>query len=111
MDKTFIGERITKLRMEKGISEYKLSRELGHSKNYIQNISAGKSLPSVEELLYICEYFNIHPKDFFNEGSEERLDEIELHNIARTLSGSDLKILIYLAKSIQANSGQSTDKI
>lgn len=65
MNVSYIRDRITQLRMQKGVSEYKMSLDLGHSKGYIQSISSGKSLPSVSELLYICEYFCIEPKDFF----------------------------------------------
>lgn len=47
MDTTFIRDRITELRLQKGASEYKMSMDLGHSKSYIQSISSGKSLPSL----------------------------------------------------------------
>ena len=59
MDTTFIRDRITELRLQKGVSEYKMSMDLGHSKSYIQSISSGKSLPSLSEFLYICEYFDL----------------------------------------------------
>ena len=66
MDTTFIRDRITELRLQKGVSEYKMSMDLGHSKSYIQSISSGKSLPSLSEFLYICEYFDISPNAFFD---------------------------------------------
>lgn len=66
MDTTFIRDRITELRLQKGASEYKMSMDLGHSKSYIQSISSGKSLPSLSEFLYICEYFDVSPKAFFD---------------------------------------------
>ena len=50
MDINFVRERITQLRMAKGISEYQMSYDLGHSRGYINNISSGKSLPSLTEL-------------------------------------------------------------
>ena len=62
----FVRERITQLRLEKGVSEYKMSYDLGHSRGYIYNISSGKTLPSMTEFLYICEYFGITPQEFFN---------------------------------------------
>ena len=46
MDIEFIRERITQLRLQKGVSEYKMSYDLGHSRGYINNISSGKTLPS-----------------------------------------------------------------
>lgn len=64
MNETFIRERITELRIQKNISEYKMSLDLGHSKSYIQSISSGKALPSMSEFLYICDYLEITPKEF-----------------------------------------------
>ena len=45
----FVRNRITQLRINKGISEYQLSYDLGHSRGYINNISSGKSMPSMNE--------------------------------------------------------------
>ena len=55
MDAAFVRNRITALRMQKEVSEYQMSYDLGHSRGYINNISSGKSLPSLAELFAICE--------------------------------------------------------
>ena len=47
MDTDFVRTRITRLRMDKGVSEYQMSLDLGMSKGYIQSISSGKALPSL----------------------------------------------------------------
>lgn len=65
----FVQDRITELRLARDISEYKLSQEIGHSKGYIQSISSGKTLPSVTALYQICDYFEITPREFFDDGS------------------------------------------
>ena len=44
-----------------------MSIELGHSPSYIHSIVSGKALPSMTEFLYICEYFKISPKEFFDD--------------------------------------------
>lgn len=67
MNDNFVRDRITQLRMKKGVSEYKMSYDLGHSRGYIYNISSGKSLPPLNELFAICDYFNITPSEFFDE--------------------------------------------
>ncbi len=67
MDTKFVQERITALRIERNISEYRLSRDLGYSKGYIQSISSGKTLPSITALFEICDYFKISPKEFFDD--------------------------------------------
>lgn len=66
MDERFIRDRITQLRLRKGVSEYQMSYDLGHSRGYMYNISAGKSLPPMKEFLAICEYFEISPQQFFD---------------------------------------------
>ena len=53
IDEEFLRNRISKFRQFKGVSEHKMSKELGHSKNYFQGISSGHSLPSMAELFYI----------------------------------------------------------
>ncbi len=68
MDEAFIRERITQLRLKKGVSEYQMSYDLGHSRGYINNISSGKANPPMKEFLAICEYFDLTPQQFFNEG-------------------------------------------
>lgn len=70
MDTKFIRDRITQLRLHKGVSEYQMSYELGHSRSYINNISSGKSLPPMAEFLEICDYFGITPSEFFNDTTE-----------------------------------------
>lgn len=67
MDAQFVRDRITQLRLQKGVSEYKMSYDLGHSRGYINNISSGKTLPSMAEFFAICEYFNITPIAFFDQ--------------------------------------------
>lgn len=62
----FVRERITQLRLSKGVSEYQMSYDLGHSRGYIYNISSGKALPSMSEFFSICDYFNITPCEFFD---------------------------------------------
>ena len=62
----FVRNRITQLRLEKGVSEYQMSYDLGHSRGYVYNISSGKSLPSMSEFFSICDYFGITPSEFFD---------------------------------------------
>ena len=67
MDEKYIRDRITQLRLQKGVSEYQMSYDLGHSRGYIYNISSGKALPPLKEFLAICEYFELTPQQFFDE--------------------------------------------
>lgn len=68
-DVDFIAKRITELRLTKNISSRKLSLDLGLSNSYITQIENGNKLPSLENLLKICNYFQINIGDFFNSSS------------------------------------------
>jgi transcriptional regulator with XRE-family HTH domain len=93
MYENFVRERITQLRLQKGVSEYKMSYDLGHSRGYINNISSGKALPSMAEFFAICEYFAITPIEFFN----PQMQNPHLHNEAvqglAQLSNEDLELI------------------
>lgn len=66
----FVRDRITQLRLKKGVSEYQMSYDLGHSRGYVYNISSGKSLPPLSEFFAICDYFGITPAEFFDEKND-----------------------------------------
>lgn len=93
MEASFVRERITQLRMAKGVSEYKMSYDLGHSRGYINNISSGKALPSLTELFAICDYFEITPVEFFSETvSNPKLQKTMIADMER-LSEKDLLLV------------------
>ena len=94
MDYDFIRQRITDLRMKKGVSEYQMSLDLGHSRSYVHNIVSGRSKPSVDELLYICEYLNVIPSNFFDENQTEPILIQKALEGMRTLSDKDLLAIL-----------------
>ena len=100
MDSSFIKTRISELRVRKGVSEYKMSLDLGHSKGYIQGISSGKSFPSVPELFYICEYLGVTPQEFFSPEIRDPQLVHELYDFAKNLEPEDLQVLINTAKRL-----------
>ncbi len=100
MDDNFIRERISYLRTCKNISEYKMSLDLGHSKSYIQSISSGKSLPSMSEFLYICEYLGVTPKEFFDTENEAPIKLQQLYKTAKNLPSEDIDALILVAERL-----------
>lgn len=94
MQEAFIRERITQLRLKKGVSEYQMSYDLGHSRGYVYNISSGKALPPMKEFLAICDYFEVTPQQFF----DQTTDHPELIQKAvdgmKQLDESDLLMLL-----------------
>ncbi len=59
-------KRLTELRIQKGVSARDMSLSLGQSESYINKIENRRTLPSLTGFIYICEYFNITPEEFFN---------------------------------------------
>ena len=94
MDTKFIRDRITQLRIQKGVSEYKMSYDLGHSRSYIYNISSGKSLPPMAEFLEICAYFEITPSQFFNDSTENPVLLQSAIEELKKLNDDDLMLVI-----------------
>lgn len=66
----FVRERITNLRIKKGVSEYQMSYDLGHSRGYVYNISSGKAMPPLKEFFAICDYFEVTPQQFFDDSTQ-----------------------------------------
>ena len=100
MDEQFIRERITSLRVQKNISEYKMSLDLGHSKSYIQSIASGRALPSMTEFLYICDYLGVTPKDFFDPQIKNPALVTQAVDGMKGLSNSDLTLLISIIERL-----------
>lgn len=93
MDTNYIRERITELRIKKGVSEYKMSLDLGHSRSYIQSIAAGRSMPSMTEFLYLCDYLGVTPSQFFDDADRSPiLVQKAIHGM-KNLPEKDLLVL------------------
>lgn len=58
---------LEKLRINKGVSQREMSLSLGQSPGYIAKLTSGHNLPRMITFFWICDYFKVHPKDFFNE--------------------------------------------
>lgn len=94
LEKNYIPDRITELRTARGISERKMSLDLGHSTSYIRSITTGRTLPSMTEFLYICEYLQVTPEEFFNESYAFSEDKQKI--IRRVQSMSDAETVLML---------------
>lgn len=69
MNEKFFAERLAKLREAKGVSAREMSLSIGQSANYINKIENQKAYPSMEAFFFICEYLDVSPQDFFDEGN------------------------------------------
>ncbi len=87
----YLRERITELRSRKGISEHRMSLELGKSGSYIRSITSGATMPSMKELFNIMAYFEISPSEFFSGLQGKNTLRAELEEKLRELSDADLE--------------------
>lgn len=83
--------RLSQLRGKKGVSARDMSLSLGQSENYINSIENRKNFPSMSGFFYICEYLDIHPKDFFNEEIEDPAMAGEIMEKIQRLDSERLK--------------------
>lgn len=64
-------QRLTQLRMQKGVSARDMSLSIGQNTGYINSIESGKNFPTMKNFFYICEYLHITPKEFFEDSSAD----------------------------------------
>lgn len=101
MDKNTFSFRLSKLRINKGVSARDMSLSIGQSPSYINNIETGLSYPSMAVFFYICDYLEITPAEFFDIESENPTKEKELLNEIKGLSNEQLDSIITLVKGLK----------
>lgn len=102
MDAQYVRNRITELRMLKGVSEYRMSYDLGHSRSYINNITSGKALPSIPEFFAICDYFEITPVAFFDEENKNPELLQKVIEAVKRLDNPDLLLILSHINRLEA---------
>lgn len=102
MDADFIGKRITELRLQKKISERKLSIELDKGENYIQGITSGNSSISIEMIYKICDYFEIPVWKFFCESEKQALVQTAAE-LMNDLNEEDIIMIIGFIKRLKTS--------
>jgi transcriptional regulator with XRE-family HTH domain len=98
---SLLCERIAHLRTAKGVSARDMSLTMGQGAGYINSIESKKAMPSMRGFFYICEYFNISPKDFFDVDSAvpELLNEIV--EDMKALSVEQLSSIAHIVKGLK----------
>ncbi|MBQ8536170.1 MAG: helix-turn-helix transcriptional regulator [Clostridia bacterium] len=100
MYEEFTQNRIAQLRMQRDVSARDMSLSLGQNNSYINQIENKKSLPSLQGLFYICEYFGITPQQFFDEGSQYPAELAELVDDLKKLDKKSLEHIAGLVKEL-----------
>lgn len=92
--------RLAQLRNKKGVSARDMSLSIGQNAGYINNIENGKALPSMSAFLFICEYLDITPKEFFDTDAENPEKLKELISILKKLNDKQLDSIKTLVKDL-----------
>ena len=103
LDANFIRNRITALRMQKGISEREMSLALGRGHGYIHNTVSGGSLPQMESFIEICDYLGVTPAEFFDVDLDNPTQVKEIYNELKRLCKGDMQMLVKILKYMQPN--------
>jgi len=101
LEKDNFINRLVELRLNKGVSARDMSLSLGQSAGYINNIENGVNYPSMTVFFYICDYFGITPKEFFDSEIRNPQKVQELLSAASKLSNDQLEHLIAIAKGLR----------
>lgn len=86
MFEDFFIERIISLRNQKNVSAREMSLAIGQNGSYINRIENKQAFPSMQAFFYICEYFEITPKDFFD---TDNLNPVKINKIMEELKNLD----------------------
>lgn len=100
-------KRLSTLRNNLGISARDMSLSLGQSESYINKIENKKALPSMQSFFYICEYLDIHPKDFFDDTIENPIIEKEYLSKFRLLAPIQQQHIIAIINDLLAIHGSN----
>jgi len=99
MFEDFFVERLITLRNQKNVSAREMSLALGQNGSYVNRIENRLAFPSMQVFFYICEYFQISPREFFDEKNPapekinqiteeaKKLDDFQLDTVMAVIKG------------------------
>lgn len=99
----FFRRRIAELRIKRNVSEVQMSRDLGMSDGYINQLTTGRCNPSMKTFYNICEYFSLNPIEFWDAENTDPDMIRQLADLAKKLEPTKLQTIIDLVKWIQAD--------
>lgn len=96
----WFSTRLSELRLQKGVSARDMSLTLGQSESYINKIENQRMMPSFSGFLYICEYFEISPHDFFNADASAPVKTRELMQALEKLTPEQTEHVLRIVQDI-----------
>ena len=70
-----IGENLQKIRKSYGYTQERLAEEIECSARYISDIEQDRAKPSYENLVKICNVFNVSLDDIFSEYLDNKINQ------------------------------------
>jgi transcriptional regulator with XRE-family HTH domain len=95
-----VGERIRYFRTLKGYTTNKLANLSGISQSYLRDVELGNKNPTIETLSYVCDALNISLHDFFNEKTQNAIQNDLLIEKIYQLSEEQRNALLVFLNSI-----------
>lgn len=82
-----LGERIKKLRKEKGLTQLQLAEKANMSRTYVADVERNRYNPSIETLKSIADALNVDPADLLSENKLPyyKLNDKDERDIAKRL--------------------------
>ena len=99
----WFSERLTKLRMEKGVSARDMSLSLGQSESYINKIENRRTMPSMAGFFYICEYLELTPGEFFDTQNQSPAKSSELFRELGKLPPRQAEHILQIVRDLTEN--------
>lgn len=95
-----VGERIKYFRTIKGYTTNKLANMAGISQSYLRDVELGNKNPTIEVLSYVCDALDIALHDFFDEQTQNTIQNDPLIEKIYQLSPEQKKHLLNFLNSI-----------
>lgn len=94
IDYVEVGKRLAKRRKELGLKQYQVCEMIDVNYKYISNLEKGRSVPSVETVMNLCEALQVTP-DYLLMGAvrESRVSDEQIAEKISRLSGKNKIIL------------------
>lgn len=101
MEKREFGQRLSELRIQKGLSARDMSLSLGQGESYINNIENCQNYPSMAMFFAICDFLSITPIEFFDVKIKNPTQANKLLELCRFLPSEQVEHLIAIATDLQ----------
>lgn len=94
-------KRLAELRMKKNVSARDMSLSIGQAAGYINSLENKNGFPSMQVFFYICEYLEVTPSEFFDEGNGNPVEFREIINDLNALDLESIKSVKSIIKGLK----------